>query len=947
MTKRLIFLGLIAVGLWAQCGTLVLNPLTGTMDCTGTAGASSGDVAGPAKADDGHLAVFDGTDGKKVKDGGAVPVVPAALPPNGAAGGALAGTYPDPTLAYNAVNPQTGTSYALLTGDRGKLVTLTNGSAIAVSIAACGSTGFPDGWQTTVFNSGVGSATITPTTSTIEGAATAVLTTGQAIQITCNAANVYRGVRLGKVAAATVADSTTGNAGGTAAGLTAQYVDWNAASGGASIANKPSLGTASAATLGTGAGQVPVTGEYQPSDADLAAIAALSCTENQIIKRNGAGAWACAADATAGAPTFDGIGSGTNKSAAMVIDSGASLAATGSGTIAATSVPATGVPFTQTGTGAVATTQDEINKRTPSIKDFGAVGDTRIVTDGAMSSSTNPTFLSSATASFVAGDAGKAVSVAGAGTAGAVLNGTIKSVSSGTVAVLSASAATTVSGATVSLGTDDTAAVTAALAAHLHVIAPVGKYKLTSTITMRSGATLEGEGGSAWVPRTQFVAAFGTPAFSVPTDVGTVEFSKFSVTCSSTASSTGVQLGPLTALEWAAHITLQDVGAEYCNDNIVVGNAWGVTFNHVQLDHALRYGLYLHPPAGDGGYTTSIVVDQMSGFEHNTVSGIFADGWNQDITILNSYIQNSGTTDLSFTGTADKLLIMDSFFENTAGKPAITIVNSYAPKITLAYNKFNSAGVSLGTNAITEIGNYRMRDTLRPIIAPLLDTSTMSVLGANLVATGDFSADTGWTVGDGWVIGSGVATATAVTGQAHSLSYYSASFLTDGSLYKITYTVTVTGGAFEITTNNGGESGELRVVSGTYTDYLTFGEPVLYLQGRASFSGTVDNVTVQLVTPKSIVGTIASGATAMGETEIGENACATVVTVTATGVLATDVISFTPNASIKAVTGYAPAGTLSIVAYPTAGNVNFDVCNKDQTNHVTPGAVTLNWRVSR
>lgn len=36
---------------------------------------------------------------------------------------------------------------------------------------------------------------------------------------------------------------------------------------------------------------------YQPSDADLTAIAALACTENQIIKRNGEGAWACAADA--------------------------------------------------------------------------------------------------------------------------------------------------------------------------------------------------------------------------------------------------------------------------------------------------------------------------------------------------------------------------------------------------------------------------------------------------------------------------------------------------------------------------------------------------------------------------------------------------------------------------------------------------------------------------
>ena len=43
-----------------------------------------------------------------------------------------------------------------------------------------------------------------------------------------------------------------------------------------------------------------VAGSYQASDADLTAIAALSCTENQIIKRNGAGAWICATDENAG-----------------------------------------------------------------------------------------------------------------------------------------------------------------------------------------------------------------------------------------------------------------------------------------------------------------------------------------------------------------------------------------------------------------------------------------------------------------------------------------------------------------------------------------------------------------------------------------------------------------------------------------------------------------------
>jgi hypothetical protein len=84
----------------------------------------------------------------------------------------------------------------------------------------------------------------------------------------------------------------------------------------------------------------------------------------------------------------------------------------------------------------------------------------------------------------------------------------------------------------------------------------------------------------------------------------------------------------------------------------------------------------------------------------------------------------------------------------------------------------------------------------------------------------------------------------------------------------------------------------------------------------------------------------------LGVTSVTHNTCNT-ITVAAVGAAATDRVSFTPNASIKAVTGYTPAGTLTIVAYPSAGYVNFDVCNKDQTNDVTPGHVYLNWAVVR
>jgi hypothetical protein len=92
---------------------------------------------------------------------------------------------------------------------------------------------------------------------------------------------------------------------------------------------------------------------------------------------------------------------------------------------------------------------------------------------------------------------------------------------------------------------------------------------------------------------------------------------------------------------------------------------------------------------------------------------------------------------------------------------------------------------------------------------------------------------------------------------------------------------------------------------------------------------------------------IASGTAVLGTSSIAANSCAAAVTVPATGVLATDVISWTPSADITAVTGYTPGGTLKIYPYPMAGNVNFKVCNADGTNAVTPGAVTLNWEVTR
>jgi hypothetical protein len=92
--------------------------------------------------------------------------------------------------------------------------------------------------------------------------------------------------------------------------------------------------------------------------------------------------------------------------------------------------------------------------------------------------------------------------------------------------------------------------------------------------------------------------------------------------------------------------------------------------------------------------------------------------------------------------------------------------------------------------------------------------------------------------------------------------------------------------------------------------------------------------------------TIASGTSALGTSAISSGACATVVTTAATGTATTDVIDFGFNADPTATTGYIAPNMLAIIPYPTANNVNFKVCNNTGSS-ITPGAVTLNWKVRR
>src|SRR5215472_1471473 len=117
---------------------------------------------------------------------------------------------------------------------------------------------------------------------------------------------------------------------------------------------------------------------------------------------------------------------------------------------------------------------------------------------------------------------------------------------------------------------------------------------------------------------------------------------------------------------------------------------------------------------------------------------------------------------------------------------------------------------------------------------------------------------------------------------------------------------------------------------------------------RNSTSTTMDCQALGGATSAGSTQTIAAGTSALGTGAISSATCATVVTTTATGTATTDVVTASFNGDPTAVTGYIPAtaGMLTIISYPTANNVNFKVCN-NTTSSITPGAITLNWRVVR
>jgi hypothetical protein len=98
--------------------------------------------------------------------------------------------------------------------------------------------------------------------------------------------------------------------------------------------------------------------------------------------------------------------------------------------------------------------------------------------------------------------------------------------------------------------------------------------------------------------------------------------------------------------------------------------------------------------------------------------------------------------------------------------------------------------------------------------------------------------------------------------------------------------------------------------------------------------------------PSGMTLDVAAGTATINPGAIGATSCSSAITVAATGVATTDVVDAGFSADPTGTTGYTAGAQLSIVAWPTAGNVNFKACNNTGLA-ITPTSITINWKVRR
>jgi len=396
-------------------------------------------------------------------------------------------------------------------------------------------------------------------------------------------------------------------------------------------------------------------------------------------------------------------------------------------------------------------------------------------------------------------------------------------------------------------------------------------------------------------------------------------------TCTVTAAATGVTIGTTTITGGATS------KVEFNNGGVFGEYAISGTGNVIMSASPTFTGVpILAAPTATslalGGATIGLNALAVTGTSLFNSGSTFGGAITYGGVTLSNSVTGTGSMVLSagptFTGTVNASV---GVFSSTLSSAAHTITSASATALAVGLNGVTNPAFVVNDSTALQAAGLSVTGAVTggTVAVTAIDSGSNTNLTINAKGTG--------TIGIGSVSTGGV-TVTPATTLSGALTYGG-----------VTLSNSVSGTGSMVLGTSPTMSGP------TFTGTIT--------AAAATFSGTVNhtgafqingNAMTFPAAAASLTQTIASGATAMGTGAISSATCATVVTATATNTVTTDVVTAAFNGDPTSVTGYIPStsGMLTVIVYPTANTANFKVCNNTLST-ITPGAITLNWRVVR
>ena len=236
-----------------------------------------------------------------------------------------------------------------------------------------------------------------------------------------------------------------------------------------------------------------------------------------------------------------------------------------------------------------------------------------------------------------------------------------------------------------------------------------------------------------------------------------------------------------------------------------------------------------------------------------------------------SYVNGEATT-TTIAGVDNEIIVT-----------GITLTKGTGANKTLISSAYDDGGIFLGTIDLVEI----YQGTLTPSEVENLyndrwnkEQSFGGEPQSDVVVNGDMSSSSGWTEGANWEITGNKAVANSATTDLSQ-----AGILTLGKKYRVIYTISdYTSGTVRVETGSG-TAGTERNAVGTYIeDLICTTNTTLYLNGVSAFTGSIDNISVQELNPKTLIDfDSTNGVIDLGD--LGETSTITDVTVNKQGAL--------------------------------------------------------------